>query len=102
MNRPHDLGKIAAIQGLVARAFGLRTEELIAGQRERAVAFPRQIAMYLAKHETGAPLAVIGSHFGGKHHTTVIHAIDRIEALRHSDAATNLAIEIIRNRLASG
>jgi chromosomal replication initiator protein len=101
MNRPHDVGKIAVIQGLVAHAFGLRIEELLASHRERAVTIPRQIAMYLAKRETDAPLTVIGSHFGGKHHTTVIHAIDRIEALRASDAATDLTIQIIRRDLAS-
>ncbi len=79
---PVDEGKILAIQGFVAGAFGLRTEELSTSRRERAFTIPRQIAMYLAKQETHASLATIGSLFGGKHHTTVIHAIDRIEALR--------------------
>jgi len=102
MKPPVDEGKIMAIQGLVAHMFGLRTEELSTSRPQRAVTIPRQMAMYLARQETDASLAKIGSLFGGKHHTTVIYAVEKIEALRHADAATNLAIDIIRMNLRSG
>ena len=48
----------------------------------KAIAFPRQIAMYLVKQLTSASLPEIGRQFGGKHHTTVLHSINKIEGLR--------------------
>lgn len=98
---PLDEGRILAIQGLVAHLFGLQLAELSISRRERAFSRPRQIAMYLAKLETDASLADIGSLFGGKHHSTVIHATERIEALRQADSATDLAIDMIRRNLKS-
>ena len=53
-----------------------------AKNNSRSVVFPRQIAMYLAKHLTEASLPEIGRQFGGKHHTTVMHSIDKIEEQR--------------------
>ncbi len=99
---PQDEGRVLAIQGLVAHVFGLRTEEMSSGRQERAVTLPRQIAMYLAKHETHISLANIGRLFGGKHHTTVLHALDRVEALRREDAATYRLIESVRRNLTLG
>jgi chromosomal replication initiator protein len=93
--------KIMAIQGLVAGAFNLRSEDLSMSSRERAITIPRQIAMYLAKQETEASLMEIGSIFGGKHHTTVSHAISRIEELRRLDPATDRVIKILQNNLKS-
>jgi chromosomal replication initiator protein len=58
--------------------------------------------MYLAKHETHISLANIGRLFGGKHHTTVLHALDRVEALRREDAATYRLIESVRRNLTLG
>ena|ERR1700750_399635 len=95
----HD--KIVAIRALVARMFNLSEEQMSNARRERAVTVPRQIAIYLSKHETDATLTEIGNLFGGKHHSTVMHAIARIAELRRSDSATNLAIEILLKSLHS-
>ena len=56
-----------------------------AKNRTKAVAFPRQIAMYLARQLTHASLAEIGRAFGGKDHTTVLHAVDKIQTLLQDD-----------------
>jgi hypothetical protein len=58
----------------------------------RTVVIPRQIAMYLAKQLTDASLPEIGSHFGDKHHTTVMHAIAKIEEQRCADTALDTVI----------
>ena len=58
-------------------------------------AYPRQIAMYLAKELTHASLPEIGRYFGGKHHTTVLHSIQKIEQLRHSDVDLNRMIHSV-------
>ena len=60
---------------------------------------PRQLAMYLAKQLTDASLAEIGSHFGGKHHSTVMYAIAKIDHLRRTDRAVNLAINMLLRTL---
>ena len=70
---------IESIQKAVAEQFGLRLAEIKAKNNSRAIVYPRQIAMYLAKHLTEASLPEIGRQFGGKHHTTVLHSVDKIE-----------------------
>jgi len=80
---------IESIQKMVAEQFGLRWTEIKAKNNSRAVIYPRQIAMYLAKHLTVASLPEIGRQFGGKHHTTVLHAIEKVEELRKSDKDVN-------------
>jgi chromosomal replication initiator protein len=76
---------IDAIQKAVAEQFGLRALEIKAKSNSRAIVFPRQVAMYLAKQMTEASLPEIGRQFGGKHHTTVMHSISKIDEQRHSD-----------------
>jgi chromosomal replication initiator protein len=76
---------IEAIQKAVAEQFGLRLAEIKAKNNSRAIVYPRQIAMYLAKHMTEASLPEIGRQFGGKHHTTVLHSIEKIEQVRKGD-----------------
>ncbi|MFZ9993066.1 MAG: chromosomal replication initiator protein DnaA [Steroidobacteraceae bacterium] len=73
------------IQKVVAEYFKLRTSDLLSQRRSRSVARPRQIAMALAKELTRHSLPEIGEAFGGRDHTTVLHACRRIEALRGSD-----------------
>ncbi|HWX55587.1 MAG TPA: chromosomal replication initiator protein DnaA [Verrucomicrobiae bacterium] len=80
---------IDAIQRAVAEQFGLRVSEIKAKSNSRAIVFPRQIAMYLAKQMTEASLPEIGRQFGGKHHTTVMHSIDKIDQQRQSDKDLN-------------
>src|SRR6266849_328713 len=76
---------IESIQKAVAEQFGLRVTEIKAKDNSRAIVYPRQIAMYLTKHLTDASLPEIGRQFGGKHHTTVMHSIDKIEQQRQID-----------------
>jgi chromosomal replication initiator protein len=73
------------IQKFVADHYNIKLADLKAKNNSRAVAEPRQIAMYLTKTLTGASLPVIGKGFGGKHHSTVIHSLRKIEGLRHKD-----------------
>ena len=80
---------IEAIQKAVAEQFGLRLPEIKAKNNSRQIVFPRQIAMYLAKHLTEASLPEIGRQFGGKHHTTVLHSIEKIDKQKQLDKDLN-------------
>ena len=80
---------IDTLQEFVARHYQLRVGELKSRNSSRAIALPRQVAMYLCKHLTNASLPQIGKSFGGKHHTTVIHSIRTIENRRKNDRAFN-------------
>jgi chromosomal replication initiator protein len=80
---------IESIQKAVCEQFGLRLLEIKAKNNSRVIVFPRQIAMYLAKHLTDASLPEIGRQFGGKHHTTVLHSVEKIEETRKSDKDLN-------------
>jgi chromosomal replication initiator protein len=72
---------IELIQKVVAESYTLRVADLKSKSNARAIAVPRQIAMYLCKTLTKASLPEIGREFGGKHHTTVLHSINKISAL---------------------
>src|SRR5271157_1681172 len=80
---------IESIQKAVSEQFALRLAEIKAKNNSRAIVYPRQIAMYLAKHLTDASLPEIGRQFGGKHHTTVLHSVQKIEELRKTDKDLN-------------
>jgi chromosomal replication initiator protein len=80
---------IDSIQKSVAEQFGLRLHEIKAKNNSRAIVYPRQIAMYLSKRLTDSSLPEIGRQFGGKHHTTVLHSIDKIEECRKTDKDLN-------------
>jgi len=76
---------IEAIQRAVAEQFGMRVAELKQKNNSRQIVVPRQIAMFLAKQLTEASLPEIGRQFGGKHHTTVMHSISKIDELKRTD-----------------
>jgi chromosomal replication initiator protein len=76
---------IEAIQRAVAEQFGMRIGELKQKNNSRQIVVPRQIAMYLAKQLTEASLPEIGRQFGGKHHTTVMHSIAKIDEQKRHD-----------------
>ena len=80
---------IESIVRAVAERFSLQPSQIKQKTNERKIAYPRQIAMYLAKELTSASLPEIGRAFGGKHHTTVLHSIQKIEQLRHRDPDLN-------------
>src|SRR5215475_8984319 len=90
---------IESIQKMVAEQFGLRLVEIKAKNNSRAIAYPRQIAMYLAKHLTEASLPEIGRQFGGKHHTTVLHSVEKIEEVRKSDKDLNRLLNKLTEQL---
>jgi chromosomal replication initiator protein len=83
---------IDAIQKFVAEYYNLKLVELKSRNNSKSVAMPRQIAMYLCKSLTHASLPEIGRSFGGKHHSTVIHSIRKVEALRKENADFNSQI----------
>jgi chromosomal replication initiator protein len=70
----------------VADQFGLQPNQLKQKTNARHIAYPRQVAMYIIKELTHASLPEIGRMFGGKHHTTVLHSIHKVEELRNKDA----------------
>ena len=90
---------IDAIQKAVAENFAMRVSELKQKNNSRAVVVPRQIAMYLAKNLTEASLPEIGRQFGGKHHTTVMHSIGKIDELRRTDKDLNRTINKLQEML---
>ncbi len=92
---------IDEIQKLVSTHFDLKPVELVSARRARAVARPRQIAMYLAKRLTTRSLPEIGRKFGGRDHSTVIHAVRRIEELRDTDRDVDGAVRALMRELES-
>ena len=80
---------IDEIQRKVADYYALKMTDLLSARRAREVARPRQVAMYLAKKLTPRSLPEIGRRFGGRDHTTVMHAVKRIEELRAADSELN-------------
>jgi chromosomal replication initiator protein len=90
---------IESIQKAVAEQFGLRLIEIKAKNNSRAIVYPRQIAMYLAKHMTEASLPEIGRQFGGKHHTTVLHSVEKIEETRKQDKDLNRLLNKLTEQL---
>jgi chromosomal replication initiator protein len=90
---------IENIQRAVCREFGLSLPQLKAKDNSRTVAYPRQIAMFLAKQLTPASLPQIGREFGGKHHTTVLHSINKITEMRETDRDLNRLLNKLRDSL---
>ena len=83
---------IEIIQKYVADYYQLKLAELKSRNNSKSVAIPRQVAMYLCKQLTHASLPEIGRCFGGKHHSTVIHSVRKIEDLRKRDGTFNTHI----------
>jgi chromosomal replication initiator protein len=81
--------KIDQIQKTVAAAYKLSVEQLVSKNNARQFSFPRQVAMYLCKKLTKHSYPEIGRAFGGKHHTTVIHSVEKIQSLASSDSSLN-------------
>ena len=90
---------IEEIQKRVAEHFNIRLADMHSARRARAVARPRQVAMYLAKQLTSRSLPEIGRKFGGRDHTTVMHAVRKVEELRSADIGFNEDVELLRRML---
>jgi hypothetical protein len=91
--------KIEDIQRVVARQYNVSRSDLLSSRRTANVVRPRQVAMYLAKTLTLRSLPEIGRRFGGRDHTTVLHAVRKIEGLVGSDMALAEEIEILKRQL---
>ena len=87
------------IQKAVADHYLLKQSDLLSERRTRAIARPRQLAMYLAKSLTTRSYPDIGRRFGGRDHTTVLHAVRRIEALKAEDATIAADLETVTRKL---
>src|SRR5688572_2679545 len=92
---------IDEIQGRVSEHYRIRKAEMTSARRAREVARPRQVAMYLSKQLTPRSLPEIGRRFGGRDHTTVIHAVRQIEKLRAQDAELDADIRLLTRQLES-
>ena len=91
--------KIEDIQRVVARQYNVSRSDLLSSRRTANVVRPRQVAMYLAKTLTLRSLPEIGRRFGGRDHTTVLHAVRKIEALVAKDAALSDEVELLKRQL---
>ncbi len=87
------------IQKVVAEAFGVKTADLKSKRRTKAIVLPRQVAMYLCRNITGASLPETGAFFGGKDHSTVIHACKVVEEKREKDPELKAKIELLIKQL---
>ncbi len=90
---------IEEIQKRVAAHFNIRVSDMHSARRARSVARPRQVAMYLAKQLTSRSLPEIGRKFGGRDHTTVMHAVRKVDELCESDASFAEDVELLRRML---
>ena len=86
---------IDLIQRMVADYFNLSTQELKSKKRTRVVAFPRQIAMYITREVTEFSTTEIGLEFGGRDHTTVMHACQRIDARMRTDPTLEPTVQYL-------
>ena len=87
------------IQSVVAKYYNIDKADFKVQRRSGDIAFPRQIAMYLSKQLTGQPLVEIGKSFGGRDHTTVIYAINKIESIIKTDPNTRTIVDNIRKMI---
>jgi chromosomal replication initiator protein len=94
---PHDERAVSIdmIQKFVADYYQLKLLDLKSKNNSKSIALPRQVAMYLCKTLTHASLPEIGKSFGGKHHSTVIHSIRKVEELRQRDSAFNSLVNTL-------
>ena len=90
---------IDSIQKAVSERFQIKQSQLKEKSNTKKVVYPRQVAMYLVKELTDASLPEIGRAFGGKHHTTVIHSINKIEHTRHSEPELNRLLHSLMDSL---
>jgi chromosomal replication initiator protein len=90
---------IEAIQNAVAEHYSISVDEMKGKRRDKHIVFPRQVAMYLIREETESSLPVIGAAFGGRDHTTALHAIEKITELVREDSRLQADLRLVRTRL---
>jgi chromosomal replication initiator protein len=99
LNGRRGSSSVGDIQAAVCEHFGLSSKELISSSRTPRIAWPRQVAMYVARELTAESLTAIGRHFGGRDHTTVLHACRRTAQRIAQDAAAREAVEKLQRDL---
>lgn len=99
-NQPKEI-TVKTIQEFVGEKYNVTVEEILAKKRTKAIVFPRQIAMYISRELTDLSLPNIGKEFGGRDHTTVLHAHDKISKLINEDTLLNKEIQQITEELKS-
>lgn len=99
-NRPKQV-TIEAIKQVVADHYNVRLQDFVVRNRSRSVAFPRQVAMYLSRELTDSSLPKIGEEFGGRDHTTVIHACEKIAEDMRNDPVFSATVEQLIVRIRS-
>jgi chromosomal replication initiator protein len=98
-NREPKRVKIEDIQRIVARHYNVSRADVLSARRTATVVRPRQIAMYLSKVLTLRSLPEIGRRFGGRDHTTVLHAVRKIDGLLHTDTALAEDVDLLKRML---
>ena len=94
--------RIEDIQRAITRRFGVRLSDLQSKRRTRSIAYPRQVCMYLARELTGHSLEEIGGYFGGRDHTTVLYAADKIRQERADNADVERLLQEVEGELRNG
>lgn len=99
--RPQPIS-IPTIQACVSRYYGLRPSDLTSRSRARSIAFPRQVAMYLARTLTNSSLPAIGAEFGGRDHTTIMHGCERVREQLEKDPALAATVKELKEQISKG
>lgn len=92
--------QVEKIVDVVCRHYGLTRDEIRSERRTARITLPRQVAMFLAREQTEEPLGAIGAEFGGRDHSTVVHALGRVERRLREDAELRAAMTVLRSKLA--
>jgi chromosomal replication initiator protein len=100
--RPSAALSIGRIQAVVAAHYDIAVSELISAGRSARIAWPRQVAIYLARELTSTPLQTIGEAFGGRNHATVLHACKRVADRITDDQQAVAELEELRNSMSAG
>jgi len=90
---------VSTIQSVVCKYYSISHSELIGGKRSQSIVYPRQVAMYLSRELTDLSLPAIGAEFGGRDHTTVMHAKDKIRKLMNDDREVYNQIQTLTNQI---
>ncbi len=90
---------VELIQEVVASHYKIKVEDMRSASRLRTVAFPRQIAMFLARKLTDLSLPALGQFFGGKDHTTIMYACQKVEAMTEEDTTLAKEVEALERAL---
>lgn len=99
---PAPVITIDRVQRAIAQEYGVTRNDLISSRRTKDIVRPRQIAMYLARHMTPRSLPEIARRFGGRDHTTALHAVRRISSLIEADSGLMIHVEYLKAKICAG